>query len=125
MGLVGSTLEIRSPEGELWFQRGFPVARAKEVVVKIMSSREFWSGGWSLAVRPFNENTDLEQIGNLNFLGDLAVVTKADRIRAKSDEEQAEMLFRVSHDMRKPLNKEEVLRRLQEPCGEVEDEKDC
>lgn len=52
------------------------------------------------------------------------IKTYADRIRAKNDEELAEMLFQVSHNMRKPLNKEQVLKRLQEPCEEFAYEKD-
>lgn len=56
---------------------------------------------------------------------DSVIKTYGDRIREKNDEELAELLFRVSHDMRKPLNKEQILRRLREPCGECTYEKDC
>lgn len=65
------TLEIRSREGELWFLRAFPVGKGKGVVDEIMALKEFWRGGWTLVVRPFNEKTDLEDIGNLRFLKDL------------------------------------------------------
>lgn len=65
---VKVTLEVRSLEGELWFLRAFPIRRAKEVAGEIMSIKNFWSGKWTLVVRPYNEETDLEDIGNLGFL---------------------------------------------------------
>lgn len=42
------------------------------------------------------------------------IKTYADRIRSKSDAELAQLLFYVSHNMRRPLNQEQVLVRLQE-----------
>lgn len=40
--------------------------------------------------------------------------TYADVIRAKDNESLAQLLFEVSHSMRKPLNREQVLEKLQE-----------
>lgn len=45
-------------------------------------------------------------------------MTKADRIRSKTDEGLAEFLFHVFHSPIKPLSKEELLEVLQEPAEE-------
>lgn len=63
------TLEVRSAEGELYFLR----ARVSEHIQymfanKILPTEGFVAGGYKIIIRPYNEATDKEDIGDLNFL---------------------------------------------------------
>ena len=65
------TLEIRSAEGELYFLRA-RVAEHLQFMLgnKILPAKGFAEGGYKIIIRPYNEATDQEDIGDLTFLGE-------------------------------------------------------
>lgn len=64
------TLEIRSTNGELWYLRARVTEHLQYMISnKIFPTKGFMTGNWKIIIRPYNEATDCEDIGDLQFLG--------------------------------------------------------
>ena len=63
------TMEVRSTEGELWYLRALPLDFAQEIIKEhIAPTAGFKAGNWKIIIRPYNEATDRDPIGDLKFL---------------------------------------------------------
>ena len=64
------TLEVRSAAGELWYLRAMSLEFIQEIIRRgIALTEAFQAGGYKIIIRPYNEATDHEKIGDLDFLG--------------------------------------------------------
>lgn len=62
-------LTLRSVSAnELWFLRSGPLYALRRLVSEIMVTEGFESGDWKIEIRPYNAETDSENIGTLGFL---------------------------------------------------------